>query len=632
MKQNVAIRKELHLIEQQEQLEQEFLQEYAKGSYTLHCPYIKINPYGIAPLTALILFKTHEPHQVTLTVEGIEKEGNLVHVFEEKTSHVIPVYGLYGGRETTVILTLENGESQVLSIAAEPLAENVKLPTSIQTTAAYMDGTWMFVSPSTAAATAAYDYRGDCRWYLTPITGFDLRQLSNGRLLLGSYRLYAPPYHLTGLMEMDLIGKIYREYTLPYGYHHDEFEREDGNLYVLTSDMSRGTEEDICVLLDRSTGEIRKQWDLKDYLNPAQVSGSPDWTPYGWYRNNALWYDEARDRLLLGGRFAEVVACIDCREDKLLWLLWDPDTWPEELVANYFFTPEENGGEFEWFYEPHSCTLLPNGDIFLFDNGHYRSKRPENQLAARDNYSRGVIYRIDEEKRKVRQIWQFGKERGSDFFSPYISNVVYYGENWYMIHSGGMCWIDGVPSDTISTALDFASPSCRLDAATVEIKDGKILYEMHLPASFYRARRLPVYSSQLTFGAGQVLGSLNKTEEFDTEIDTAVLSGEAVPERLHVTLIEEIDHLIFTARLEKGQLAMLVLQDEQGKNHNYYLSTAKAVNSTMCVATYLDHDDRKVWMPVNKTGLKGRYHLYLILDEVKYDLNTDWTVSEVNNG
>ncbi len=626
MRKHVVYKRELHIIEQQEQMEKEFLQEYQQGEYTFEHPYVKLNPYGIAPLAALIMFETEEPREVTLTVCGIEKEGDIVHQFETTTHHVIPVYGLYGGKENSVVLTADHDERQVLTIVTEPLSGDVKLPGSVKTTAAYMGGDWMFVSPATTAATAAYDYRGDCRWYLTPVTGFDLRQLKNGRLLLGSYRLYAPPYHLTGLMEMDLSGKIYREYTIPYGYHHDEFEREDGDLYVLTSDMTGETEEDICVLIDRSTGEVKKKWDLKHYLDPGKVSGSPDWTPYGWYRNNALWYDEARDRLLLGGRFAEVVACIDCKEDKLLWLLGDPDTWPEDLVKAYFFTPEEGTGEFEWFYEPHSCTLLPNGDIFLFDNGHYRSKRPEKRLAAKDNYSRGVIYRIDEERRTVRQVWQFGKERGSDFFSPYISNVAYYGENWYMIHSGGICWIDGIPSDRISTAVDFEAPNCRLDAATVEVKDGEVVYEMHLPASFYRARRLPVYTCDLEFGAGAVVGTLSRTEEFSTGIDTAALTEEPVPERYQITLIEEIDRLMFTARFEKGQLVMLILQDEQGNEHNYYVSTAKAVNSTMCVATYLDHDDRKIWMAVNKNGLKGRYHIYLIVDEVKYDLGAEWTV------
>ena len=618
--------REEHVIERQEILEKQFSGEYEAGDFTFKNPYVKVNPYEIAPLTALIMFDTTDSCAVTLTVCGKEKDGDIVHKFEKTKHHILPVYGLYGGKNNRVLLSLDTGEMQEIWITTDPLADKVKQPTSIETSAEYMDGSLMFVSPSTTAATAAYDYRGDCRWYLTIVTAFDLRLLKNGRLLIGSDRLYSLPYHLVGLMEMDLIGKVYREYTLPYGYHHDEFEREDGNLYVLTSDLSGGTEEDICALIDRETGEMLKTWDLKNYLDPRRVSGSPDWTYYGWFRNNAMWYDEKRDRLLLGGRFSEVVACIDCKENRLLWLLGDPDTWPEDLVEQYFFQPEQNQGEFEWFYEPHSCTLLPNGDIFLFDNGHYRSKRPEKQIQAKDNYSRGVIYRIDEEKRTVRQIWQFGKERGSEFFSPYISNVAYYEDGWYMIHAGAMCWINGEPSEKISSVVDYRDPSCRLDSATVEIKDGTVKYEMHLPASFYRARKLPLYTSKLEFGPGKILGSLSCTEEFSTGIEEVTLTEQPVPEKYGVSFKEQPDRFLFSASFEKGQLVMLIFTDDAGHDHNYYVSTARGISSTMCVATYLDDDERKVWIPVNKTGLKGTYHIYLIIDQIKYDLDVEVTI------
>ena len=41
----------------------------------------------------------------------------------------------------------------------------------------------------------------------------------------------------------------------------------------------------------------------------------------------------------------------------------------------------------------------------LFDNGHWRSKIKENYVAAKDNFSRGVRYRIDTEKMEIEQIW-----------------------------------------------------------------------------------------------------------------------------------------------------------------------------------------------------------------------------------
>ena len=41
---------------------------------------------------------------------------------------------------------------------------------------------------------------------------------------------------------------------------------------------------------------------------------------------------------------------------------------------------------------------------------------------------------------EIEQVWSYGKERGADFFSPYICNVEYYNEGHYMVHSGGIAY------------------------------------------------------------------------------------------------------------------------------------------------------------------------------------------------
>ena len=78
--------------------------------------------------------------------------------------------------------------------------------------------------------------------------------------------------------------------------------------------------------------------------------------------------------------------------------------------------------------------VLPNGDIMCFDNGHWRSKIKENYVDANDNFSRGVIYRINTDDMTIEQVWQYGKERGAEFFSPYICNCEYYERGHYMVH------------------------------------------------------------------------------------------------------------------------------------------------------------------------------------------------------
>ena len=40
-------------------------------------------------------------------------------------------------------------------------------------------------------------------------------------------------------------------------------------------------------------------------------------------------------------------------------------------------------------------------------------------------YSRAVVYKIDQKKMTVEQIWEYGKERGHDWYSPVTSLVEY---------------------------------------------------------------------------------------------------------------------------------------------------------------------------------------------------------------
>ena len=112
-------------------------------------------------------------------------------------------------------------------------------------------------------------------------------------------------------------------------------------------------------------------------------------------------------------------------------------------------TPE--GEPFEWSYEQHGVVVCPDGSVMMFDNGHYRSKVKENYMKAKDSYSRGVRYQIDTEKRTIRQMWQYGKERGADFFSPYICNVEYYDEGRYMVHSGGIAYKNNEPLEGLGS-------------------------------------------------------------------------------------------------------------------------------------------------------------------------------------
>ncbi len=613
-----------HIIDQQFAAEQSFLEEIRWKRPSLNMPFVRLNPYLIAPLTGIVAFYTEMKVPVTMTVAGLEPDGAITKTFPPATEHILPVLGLYPGRDNLVTLSLPDKSTQSIIIATDPLDPAVKVPESILTTAKYMDGQLMFVVPAMGALPAAYDYRGDCRWYCTENLTFAMKNLQNGRLSIGSFRLMEKPYYTTGLLEMDLVGKIYAEYRLPGGYHHDQFEMEDGSLLVLTECFSSGTVEDMCVLIDRKDGRILKTWDFKEIL-PQDASPSGSWSAHDWFHNNALWYEKQTDAITLSGRHQDVLINIDFQTGNLNWILGDPEGWPEDLVANYFLTPI---GDLEWQYEQHACIVTPNGDVMTFDNGHYRSKNPHHYRLGKDNYSRGVRYRIDRKNRTVEQVWQYGKERGSEFFSPYISNVDYYKEGHYLIHSGGIATLDGVTCEGVGSRRYFENKNVRLESKTVELFQDKVVYEMCLNANYYRAKKRPLYTegSNLTLGEGKLLGTLGVTPEFSTVAETSCVS-DSIPEKFQIQIIEERDRYTFQGTFEKGQLVMLVLDGGPGNQHHYFISTSAQSFTAMCVGTF-QSSERMVDFKVNKCGLQGTYQVSLIVDDTMYPMNLTLTVEE----
>lgn len=91
-----------HFIDQQAAAEQEFMENFHREHRSFENPLVTVNPYGIAPLTAVIAFFTEEKVSVSITVKGMEASGDIAKSFPEAYEHVIPVLGLYPGTDNTV--------------------------------------------------------------------------------------------------------------------------------------------------------------------------------------------------------------------------------------------------------------------------------------------------------------------------------------------------------------------------------------------------------------------------------------------------------------------------------------------------------------------------------------------------
>ncbi len=610
-----------HIITKQNNSEQAMLAEFEAGAYTIDKPLVKLNPYEVSPLTAMVLFETPVLTEATVIVKGKAHPGDIRHTFPASKKHILPIYGLYADYDNTVEIVMANGQKSTISIKTDPMHPDVPVSTLIKTTSEYMGNNIMFLTAAINAMPVGFDYAGDVRWYSNKNFAFDIKRMPNGHILIGTERLVKMPYFTTGLYEMVFSGKIFKEYRTPSGYHHDQFVMEDGNILVLSYDFYSGTVEDMCLLIDPNTGAVLKSWDYKNVL-PQDVAGSGSQDEHDWFHNNSVWYDKKTSSLTFSGRHQDAVINLDFETGDLNWIIGDPEGWPKEMVDKYFFTPVGDG-EFDWQYEQHASVILPDGDIMLFDNGHFRSKNKETYLPNAENFSRGVRYRIDTDKMTIEQIWQYGKERGAEFFSPYICNVEYYNEGHYMVHSGGVGYEEGKTCEGMAV-MKVMKPEFKdkitFNSITCELKDDVVMYELHVAANCYRAEKLPIYYANETaeLGAGQILGELIETQTTRMKIK-AQETEQLVPEHFVASVIEEEDRMTFNAIFETGEVAQLILVNEAGELKRYPITTVAQSFQAMCVGTFQKADPRNVDVYVNKTGLSGKYQVKLIAEEKIYE-------------
>ena len=592
------------------------------SGYTLDDPNVVLNPYEISPLTALVIFETDEEVSPEVTIHGDSDLTTYTHTFAKGTEHYLPIYGLYAGRENKVTIKCGDEEKE-LTIKTDELPDDFILPTSVKKDESKLSNDLYFYTPSSSGYTAAYDVNGDVRWYLTESAIWEINRLDNGRLLVSTERLAEVPYYSTGLYEMDMLGKIYTEYSLPGGYHHDYYEMENGNLLVASDDFNNdsGTVEDYVVEIDRKTGNIVKTFDLKDILKITDGK-SENWIEYDWFHNNSVWYDKKTNSITLSGRHQDAVINIDYDTGKLNWILGDPEGWSDEY-QKYFFKPV--GDNFEWQWSQHAAMITPEGYVFLFDNGNNKSKNEKNYVKAEDSYSRGVMYKIDTDKMTIEQVWEYGKERGSDFYSPYISDVDYLDKNHYIVHSGGISYKDG----KIQNQPAGLAESDTLKSDTVELLDDEVIFEMVLPTNTYRVEKMNLYSDdEFELGASKELGSLGVT---DTEDEKFTLMSNAKEQdddyKSHdISIKKEKDRLAVTGTFKRGtEVKIILYKDMMEKIYNMRISTRPYTALCVDLGNNNDSDDLTVTKYINSDGLIGKYTIFIEIDGVIYQ--TDEYVS-----
>ena len=289
-------------------------------------------------------------------------------------------------------------------------------------------------------------------------------------------------------VKYDIMGRKVFNRRLPTGYSdfsHSMDPMPNGHylLRVAPSDLRRidqkrvRTVRDVIIEVDQS-GRVVDEWRLFDILDPyrsniikaldqgavclnidpskaghtltaEELAAQEKSDNFGdiagtgpgrnWAHVNSVDYDPDDDSIIISSRHQSAIIKIG-RDKKVKWILSAPKGWRSPW-KDALLTPVDKEGKtikctdvsceggFDWTWTQHTAFRIDSKSdkdviyVSAFDNGDARGME---QPALPDmKYSRSVIYKIDQKKMTVEQVWQWGEERGHSLFSAVTSLTEY---------------------------------------------------------------------------------------------------------------------------------------------------------------------------------------------------------------
>lgn len=385
-----------------------------------------VNPYKLNPLSALITFHTTQPANVTIRIHGRDGAADIVHTFSEfKTTHSIPVLGLYPNYKNHVSLTIhfKNGSSKTKEVAIQTNKIGKAALINVLKKEDNKTGYYFLYDG------LVFDEQGWIRFAFN----------AKGQILYWMKNELIAESRTSGLIRYSMLGKTLKHYAYPKGFisfTHGIGQKPNGNFLVPgsfygTTAIINGKEEkthrDFVIELDYNTGEMVNKIDLAEILNPNRSVIIPaDQKDYGandWCHVNAVDYDSSDGSIIVSCRHTGMVK-IDEKTNKLVWLFgpnkgYDrsgrdgkgPAISDKVLVAvdkndkpysPLFQKGEEANDSFKWPTKTHHAAVVGNGIFSIFDNsGPIYDPKVISSI-----HANASVFFVNEKNKTIKQIWK----------------------------------------------------------------------------------------------------------------------------------------------------------------------------------------------------------------------------------
>jgi Arylsulfotransferase (ASST) len=298
---------------------------------------------------------------------------------------------------------------------------------------------------------ALFDAQGRYRWYYqypTTIPGYDtpVIQYANG-VVIGGRSL--------PMSYVDWQGELVWSSGNEYSFHHEVRPSETPDQFyslIHVDCPALDADSDQIAQYDSTTQEVVWTWTLCDHYTPPAAI-------VDWSHMNAVSLFPDSPFLLGSSRNQNALFKLDRSTGDLIWVMGQAGEVDDPFNGDFEIA------EADRFYHQHDATVLPNGNILLFDNGRTDVRE----------FSRGLelAYTFDAsgKKSEAHVVWEY--RHAPDIFAP--------------------IWGGAQRFDNGNTLLCFGRRDPGTQTTIVEASaDSKSLWEVTLPEFWgsYRAQRI----------------------------------------------------------------------------------------------------------------------------------------------
>lgn len=584
----------INQIDIQESINKELNNISTSKEYTIESPYIKLNPYNISPLSAIIIFSSSEESIIDVYING-----DYFTKMEKTKEHVIPIYGLYEDYINEIVLKCNDLEYKYY-IKTEK--SNINYPLEIiKSTNEFNSNDLIFTVASYETYLTGWDREGKLRFYLTVDNRMDVEWLLNGHFLVGVSQGQVRENFL-GFVEMDYLGKIYNYYTLEHGYGFEMQVLENGNYMLAGGDEAIYFNHQYIYEIDANTGETLSYLDIYDVIKKIDSSFPDEYLGPKAIRNGFS-YDESSGELVVSFREINTIFSFNYKTSTLNYVftgtdnnLFSSSIWDKYLIK------VKNG---RYPLGQHTPTITKEGYLALFNNGYDRFGTTFNNLSDevgeyKKAYTSVEIYDIKDNVANL--VWNY------DFDKKYFS--IKYGsfkvlENDHKFMNYGYVLKDSFRSKKTNSLVEVEKNVDNIYTLITELDEkDEIVFQAKSEEGKYRSFSHEMYLDNTSNIDLKYFKSINTIKE--DKLDTTSINKLDISESF-----EWINTFEFT----KNTLSTDYNIKENDEIKLYFLNN----RGKMYILNYKEKDNSKLNRVFNINLKNGKYRVYVSINDQLYD-------------